>query len=278
MNKEIMLKMIKMFRILNILLSLALFPYTILAQQKNVQIPIRCQILDSENYWPVPDATIFNTSIKRGKSANDEGKFSMTVGRFDTIRISSVGYQSLLICFKDSLLFQGETILLFLKPDTRMLKTVEITAWNEGRYLVDPSRGAFIVANPGEKSNVPEREIASEASLQSPITYLYQRLNKREKNLVKLRELKRQELQTEKEEQLRLAKEKQYQEIKQKRITTALLQDIGVQKQEIKPFYDYIKGNTEFFLKVSDYDLYHYLKRMFIKFQLDQESKIESTD
>lgn len=92
-------------------------------------------VLDSITKTPIENASITNTNNKQTVVSNNMGRFNLEISKQQIISVASINhyFDTLLITDK---IFKQDTFFIFLKPITRNLKDVTVTAIIN-RYVFD---------------------------------------------------------------------------------------------------------------------------------------------
>jgi CarboxypepD_reg-like domain len=92
--------------------------------------------MDAEYKDPVRFATILIVNQNKGTSSTSEGRFNIPVTVGDTIRFSSIGYESLVIAIDDNIINSGgEELMLFMIPTIYELDSVVVFELGDDFYL-----------------------------------------------------------------------------------------------------------------------------------------------
>jgi len=86
-------------------------------------------ILAADTLEPVPYVSIFDKTIHRTTFSDYSGFFSFVVQPGDTIMFASAGFRKTLYIIPDTLSDNRYTMVQLLKPDTILLKTVDVYPW-----------------------------------------------------------------------------------------------------------------------------------------------------
>jgi hypothetical protein len=120
------------------------------------QVIISGTIKDKNTQQAIPFASIGLVGTLQGVLSDGNGKFELTIPHFtdkDTIRISSIGYNSLSMAGNE--LKESTNKLFYLKPELYNLKEVEINAKNSGYTILGTSKYStgICTAFAGENNN-----------------------------------------------------------------------------------------------------------------------------
>lgn len=165
------------------LLFAALFStYIGKGQDDNPLISIRGKVTDPENlHASFPMFMVVNKATGRGFFGNDDGSFSITVHKNDSIIVSVIGYNTVRFCFKDSVLRENYSLLIPLKKLTKDLQAVDVF----------PERNLDRVEEDIQKLGYDEKDyrLTGIDAWASPLTALYQQFSKKEKDRRRAAEL-----------------------------------------------------------------------------------------
>lgn len=146
----------------------------------NQKIKLIGKVADTGTGLPLPGTMIINKSTGTGIFGGPGGEFSMLISKDDHLIFSVIGYQIKTICFKDSLWRLPYEILVELHELTIDLQEVEIFP---ERSLKEIQREIDALG-----TDYPHQVKGIEA-FESPITYIYYRFSRFEKQKRKAFEL-----------------------------------------------------------------------------------------
>ena len=92
-------------------------------QQANETYVLTGKVVD-ENGVPLPGVNILIQGTRNGTATDPDGKYSITVKRNDVLRVSFIGYKDELAAVKGK-----KSLNVDLRPDTKMLKEVQVVAF-----------------------------------------------------------------------------------------------------------------------------------------------------
>jgi hypothetical protein len=148
---------------------------SVLHSQNVNEQPLRIsgQAIDAETQMGLNGLMVINKRTGTGSFGNYAGEFSVTVFRTDTLRFSVVGFQTIDICFKDSSVIQSQfKIVLEMHKLQIDLEGVDIFPSREFSEIKKDIDKLKLDQQPGLKG--------ADAAF-SPVTYLYERFSRFEK-------------------------------------------------------------------------------------------------
>lgn len=190
---------------------------------------------------PIPYATAYNRTSKKGVVADSGGFFTIVLSNKDTVEIRHVGFRPLLYMkppgrngnyYEDILL---QEVSLELKEVTiyRKRAPLRTIAINPDYKRADPFQ-IYLFGAGKPRSNEP-------AGLGSPITALYQAFSRSEKNKRKLEKLKA---------------ERELQDLASIRYNEYYVESLtGLHGQDLQAFMGYCPLQPQFVISASDYEL-----------------------
>lgn len=127
----------------------------------------------NDNQTPLNHVMVINKRSNTGSFASVEGSFREIILRSDTLLISSVGYATQKICFKDSV--GKKEFVVTIKLGTIQVKLKEVPIY--------PVKTLNEVDKQIKEIGVKETDTYTDINaLASPITYLYERFSKFERS------------------------------------------------------------------------------------------------
>lgn len=223
--------------------------------QHSSEIRVSCIVLD-ENAQPLSNIIVVNKRTRTGTFGNSNGRFSISCFKTDTLTITSLGFYSREISFRDSIDKEEYSLKIFL--ETRAYSTAEV--------VVFAPRDLEKIQDDISKLGYNERDymLSGLDAAQSPITFLYQQFSKKERS-------KRLVSQLENEDRKRdLLKE-----LFQHYVTYDI---IKLSDDEFDTFIDFIHVSDEFMKSSSQYDFLMYVKFRFKDYQVYKRQKKTMTD
>jgi hypothetical protein len=249
----------KNFGLKKIILLLSLFCTTSLwAQTDSTRTFIRLkgQVREGNNQ-PVGNVIIINQRLKTGSFGKADGSFEITCAKTDTISLTSLGYYSRNICFKDSALKTEYHPIVFLDQRLYDLPTVQIFAPRDLEKIQDDIQKLGY--------NESDYMLSGINAVQSPITFLYQQFSKREKS-------KREAAQLWNEDKKReLLKELFHHYVD--------YQIIELNDEEFDLFIDFINVSDDFMKYSSQYDFLIFVRDRFKEYKnIKRPKRLETED
>lgn len=226
-------------------------------ESDTAKIIIEGMLLD-ENGQPISNAIIINRSTKKGAFGRPDGSFLIECLRKDTLAVTSLGFQTRLICYRDSLDRDTFRLRLFLDTRSFMLAEVEVFAPRDLEQIQEDIN----------KLGYDERDymLSGINAVQSPITFLYQQFSKKEQS-------KRQVAYLENEDRKR--------ELLKELFRLYVDYDIiSLTDEQFDDFITYLNVSDEFLINSSQYDFLIFVKDRFrdYKIHLRQNTRLQSTD
>jgi len=136
-------------RILHIAIIL-LLPLLVNAQDltSNEKIKINGVIYDAKSSERIPFVHIIDISLNTGTSADDNGNFSFTTNRGDSIKFTAVGYSDFFMLLNDSIKNNSYQVIK-LEPKAYLLESMDFYANDpmKGFYLKDIHRDTIKLGN-----------------------------------------------------------------------------------------------------------------------------------
>jgi len=153
--------------------------YNLRAQENLIQLS--GLISEVRTGYPLPYSTIQVLNTYRGTVANSSGFFSLVVAPNDSIRFSSVGYESKIFVVPDTLTDVITSIGVFLGRDTMVLDVVEVYPWPSREDFRDAFLSLQLAQNeltmgpiPGIKTIVDT--VPKGPTIFNPITLFYEEI------------------------------------------------------------------------------------------------------
>lgn len=190
---------------------------------------------------PIPFATAYNRTSKKGVVADSGGFFTMVLSNKDTVEIRHVGYRPLLYMkppgrngnYYEDILLQEASLELKEVTIYRKRAPLRTIAINPDYKRADPFQ--IYLFGAGKPRN-PQR-----AGLGSPVTALYEAFSRREQNNRKLEQLKA-------ERELHDLASIRYNEYYVESLT-------GLHGLDLQAFMGYCPLQPQFIISSSDYEL-----------------------
>jgi hypothetical protein len=223
----------------------------------STRITIEGMLLD-EMGQPISNAIIINRTTKKGAFGRPDGTFTVNCMRKDTLAITSLGFQTRLITYRDSIERDSFRLRLFLETRNYFFSEVEVFA----------PRDLEQIQADINKLGYDERDymLSGINAVQSPITFLYQQFSKKEQS-------KRQVAYMENEDRKREL-------LKELFRLYVDYQIISLTDEQFDDFITYLNVSDEFLIKSSQYDFLIFVKDRFrdYKIHVRQNTRMQSTD
>jgi hypothetical protein len=184
------------------------------------------RVLDSVSLKAIPDMLVVNKSSGLSTITDAEGFFYIKMKKEDTLVLYLLAYLPKNFYFKSSEEFDKQAHLIVAKADIQQLKEVEIMGKRNKNNYAYPM------------NTVP-------AGLSNPISFLYERYNKKYQQYAKLQEI------IEKKEQ-----EKYINELRNKRLSKDLIMAVtDIEPSEVDEFIKKSNFNKQLLENANDYEL-----------------------
>ena len=229
-----------------------LFGHHLMAQTDStiVSISINGKIREG-NDQPISNVIVINKRTKSGFFGKSDGSFNITCNKTDTLTITSLGYISRNICFKDSAQKATFDVVVYLEERISTLNVVEIFA----------PRDLDQIQKDIESLGYNEQDymLSGINAVASPITFLYQQFSKveRSKRLVK---------QMDNEDKKRDLLKELFQHYVDYEI-------IDLTNEEFDDFIDFLNVSDEFIKSSSQYDFLIFVKDRFTDYKVLRRQK-----
>jgi len=199
-----------------------------------------------ENGQPISNIVIINQRTKSGAFGKPGGVFEISCEKTDTLTLTSLGYFSRSICMRDSALKTVYHVELFLEPRSYTLPQAEIFA---PRDLESINKDIQSLGY-----NEEDYMLSGINAVQSPITFLYQSLSRKEQSKRMVAELENNDRRAE------LLKELFHHYVD--------YQIIELNAEEFDEFIRYINVSDEFLKTTSQYDFLIFVKERFHDYKI----------
>jgi hypothetical protein len=206
-----------------------------------------------ENNQPISNVIIINQRSKTGSFGKSDGSYSVKCLKTDTLTITSLGYYSRNLCFKDSVLKAEYYPITFLEERIQTLAAVEIFAPKDLEQIQEEIKSLGF--------NEDDYMISGLNALASPITFLYQQFSKREESK---RELARLENEDKKRELLK--------DLFHHYVDYDIIQLTNDQFDE---FIDFLNVSDEFMKTSTQYDFLIFVRDRFKDFKIANRKRIQ---
>jgi hypothetical protein len=206
-----------------------------------------------ENNQPISNVIIINQRSKTGSFGKSDGSYSVKCLKTDTITITSLGYYSRNLCFKDSVLKAEYFPTTFLEERTQTLAAVEIFAPKDLEQIQEEIKSLGF--------NEDDYMISGLNALASPITFLYQQFSKREES---------------KRELARLQNEDKKRELLKDLFHHYVDYDIiQLTNDQFDEFIDFLNVSDEFMKTSTQYDFLIFVRDRFKDFKIANRKRIQ---
>ena len=199
-----------------------------------------------ERDQPVTNIIVLNNRTRKGQFGKPDGTFQTACRRSDTLSITSLGYSTRTICFKDSLANSAFRFRIYL--DTRYDVMPTLVFFGE-RDLEEIQKD---IASLGY--NEDDYMLSGINAAISPITFLYQQFSKKERS-------KRQVAIMENEDRKRELLKELFKHYVDYEIIT-------LNDDQFDDFIDYLNVSDEFMRSSSQYDFLLYVKDRFQDYRI----------
>ena len=98
------------------------------SKAQNKYFPIKGSVISADSLTPIPQAHILSELSHYGTTSDFDGRFQITIKEIDTLRISSVGFETLYIHINhDSI--NANNFRILLQRDTILLDEIDVTPY-----------------------------------------------------------------------------------------------------------------------------------------------------
>lgn len=214
------------------------------------QIQVTCFVRD-ENDQPLSNVIIINKRTRSGSFGNSDGSFSISCLKSDTLKITSLGFHSREISFRDSTSKEEYRFKMFLETRVYRTATVEVFA----------PRDLEKIQNDISKLGYDESDymISGLNAAKSPITFLYQQFSKKERSKRLVAQLENEDLKRD------LLKELFHHYVD--------YHIIELTDDEFDDFIDYLNVSDDFMISSSQYDFLIYVRDRFKDYKVYQRQR-----
>ena len=222
------------------ILLLFLFPVQLFAQD-TLLITVRGKIIGNDPAIPLSNVMVVNKNTQHGVFAGAENKFTVQIQKKDTLLIAATGYALKKICFKDSANLNAFDVTVTLSKLAYEIRTVDII----------PPRELEQIQKDIDKLGYKKEDyiLTGVDAFNSPITFLYQAFNKRERAIRDIAERRN--------EDRRRALLK---ELFRKYVDNNI---INLSEEKFDRFIDYCGVSDEFLQTSSQYDFIVYVRKKY---------------
>ena len=114
------------------------------SKAQNKYFPIKGSVISADSLTPIPQAHILSELSHYGTTSDFDGRFQITIKEIDTLRISSVGFETLYIHINhDSI--NANSFRILLQRDTILLDEIDVTPYYNFSTVKEIVRTAPIV-------------------------------------------------------------------------------------------------------------------------------------
>lgn len=234
------------------------------AQPKLVQVSGYVYQKDSSSVIPFVD--IVNKKNKTGTISTITGFFSTLMAVNDTLEFTAVGFKKFRFWLPANFNGSEYTVNIWLEKVIYNLDQVDISVFNYERFKKDFESMKVPVDDQGLVAGDPtyyKRYVAPKENfgytIKGPFTALYNKFNRRAKELEKLQEI----LENQNKDAVASAK-----------LTKELIQQVtGIDEKEIDRLLGYCNMGSEFIANATNYDLMVAIDRCYKSYQEDKKNK-----
>ena len=167
------------------------------SKAQNKYFPIKGSVISADSLTPIPQAHILSELSHYGTTSDFDGRFQITIKGIDTLRISSVGFETLYIHINhDSI--NANNFRILLQRDTILLDEIDVTPYYNFSTVKEIVRTAPIVTPMhvvkeidintnvqnyyyNKTKDLPKTRGTITIVFYNPIQNLYNRFNKKER-------------------------------------------------------------------------------------------------
>ncbi len=231
------------FKRLPLFCALACINYSLFGQSA---IMVNGKVVDRDGFSSsLVHTMIVDQNNGSGSFANSDGTFSISMQRNDTLLITARDYQIKKICFRDSLPKSSYRILVHL--DSIHYELNEVT--------IHPTPNLKEIHKDINTLGIRNTDTYKDASLESPVTLLYERFSRIEQSKRKVAEME------DEDHRRQVLKDLFHLYIK--------YDIINLSDKDFDDFIDYLNLNDEFLRKSTDYELVMYIKQRYQSYMRD---------
>lgn len=206
-----------------------------------------------ENDQPVSNAIIINKQTKTGAFGRSDGSFTVTCHKSDTLTITSLGFHTRSLCYRDSSSSNQFSAVLYLETRTYRMATIEVFAQRDLEQIQND------ISKLGYNEN--DYMLSGINAVQSPITFLYQQFSRKEQSKRLVAQLENEDL-----------KRELLKELFQHYVD---YQIIELNDDEFDDFITYLNVSDEFMKTSSQYDFLIYVRDRFKDYKIYARQKKE---
>lgn len=202
---------------------------------------------------PISNVIVINQRTKSGTFGRSDGSFVISCQKTDTLTITSLGYYSRTLCYRDSVQKPVYTPTIFLEERIQSLAVVEVFA----------PRDLEKIQKDIEALGYSEKDymLSGINALASPITFLYQQFSRVEESK---REVKRLENEDRKRDLLK--------ELFQHYVDYDIIQ---LSDEDFDDFIYYLNVSDDFLKNSSQYDFLIYVRDRYKDYKINKRNNIK---
>lgn len=216
------------------------------------KVKINGVIYDARTSERIPFVHIININRNTGTSADDNGNFSFSTIRGDSLKFTAVGYSDLIFILNDSITTNSYHVIK-MEPKAYLLQSMEF-------YANDPMKGFYLKDIPRDTIRIGGNQGAPGGAYWNVLPYggsgyitaFANLFNKRAKQEKKLKEILEEErmlkMKEEAEEVKQRTSEEKYNRELVKRIT-------NLEGEALDSFIEEFKPSRGFILRATDYEI-----------------------
>jgi hypothetical protein len=216
------------------------------------RIKINGIIYDDKSSERVPFVHIINVTRNSGASADENGNFSFTTFKGDTIKFTAVGYSDYILILDDSINNNSFQVIR-LAPKAYLLESMDF-------YANDPMKGFYLKDIPRDTIRIGGTEGAPGGAYWNVlpnggsgyITAFANLFNRRAKEEKKLREILEQERMMQLQEEEETVKQKTAEEKYNRKLVNRITDLEGI---ELDAFIQEFKPSRGFILRATEYEI-----------------------
>jgi hypothetical protein len=214
------------------------------ASEETDKIRLSGEIIDEEEGNTVPYVTIANINQQLMTVSDEEGKFSITFDRNDTLEFSALGFDKYRLTLKDSLSSDEFYIKIALSQKTYELKEVSVYAYKDEESF---KKAVLEMELPKEEEHAPIRIPGAyygpkrPASATGPISFITQKFGKQARFEKKLQQIR---------EEYEYSKE-----VNQKFNRELVAEATGLTDEVLDQFIIFCKMEDDFITKANEYEI-----------------------
>jgi len=232
------------------------------------EIEISGQIVDKESKEAIPYVHIVNTSTGQGMVSNTEGRFWVTMDKFDTLQLSSIGFEKYAFTLKPNITTDKLIVTIELNTSTLELETVNVFAYRNEQALKKALLEMDVPIEQEETLKIPgvreAKKLAPPSgnggiSLGSPITMIAKAFSKEEKERKLLKKYQ---------------KEYEYQRVLTSKYNETIVMEItNIPEDKVEDFMEFCVLEDSFIYRATEYELAVVLNQCLIDFNKIEEDK-----